>query len=218
MKKISFLILALALLLALTGCASSDQNSNTPTGNQDNNVQVNNPPENEEQDEDTASKILVAYFSATNNTAGIATEIAERLGADLYAITPADPYTAADLNYGDDNSRTSIEMNDPDSRPAIGGSAVENMADYDVVFLGYPIWWGQAPKIICTFIESYDFSGKTIVPFCTSGSSGIGSSATNLHSLADNATWLAGQRFSGSASHDSIVEWLNSLELTADAE
>ena len=158
-------------------------------------------------------KILVAYFSATNNTEGVANHIAAALGADTYEINPETPYTAEDLNYGNANSRTSQEMNDSASRPAISGS-VENMADYDVVFLGYPIWWGQAPKIISTFLESYDLSGKTIVPFCTSGSSGIGSSATNLHSLASSAIWLDGQRFSGSASRSTVESWVNGLGLT----
>ena len=97
--------------------------------------------------------------------------------------------------------------------PAISGG-VDNMEQYDVIFLGYPIWWGQAPKIISTFLESYDLSGKTIVPFCTSGSSGIGSSATNLHSLAGSATWLDGQRFSGSASRSTVESWVNGLGLT----
>lgn len=228
MKKVICLILALALLLALAGCADSGSNNAVQSNNQgsgsnvQNNVQAENPPpmgpENDNANENGQLKVLVAYFSATNNTAGIATEIAESLGADLYVITPEEPYTAADLDYGNDNSRTSLEMNDPDARPAIGGSSVENMADYDIVFLGYPIWWGQAPKIISAFLESYDFSGKTIVPFCTSGSSDIGSSSTNLQGLTSDAVWLAGRRFSSNAAHDSILEWLNSLELELSAE
>ncbi|MCM1578160.1 MAG: flavodoxin, partial [Ruminococcus sp.] len=117
------------------------------------------------------SKILVAYFSATNTTEGVAKRIADGLNADIYEIIPAEPYTSADLDYGDNNSRSTIEMNDPNSRPAISGS-VENMGQYDIIFIGYPIWWGDAPRIVSTFMESYDFSGKTIVPFCTSGGSG----------------------------------------------
>jgi flavodoxin len=161
---------------------------------------------------DTQTKVLVAYFSATNNTRPLAEYIADAAGADLYEITPAVPYTSADLNYNDSSSRTTIEMNDASSRPEISGS-VENMAEYDVVFIGYPIWWGQAPRNISTFLESYDLSGKTIIPFCTSGSSGIGSSATNLHSLAPNANWLAGQRFSSGTSRDTMANWLGSLGL-----
>jgi flavodoxin len=156
--------------------------------------------------------VLVAYFSATNNTRPLAEYIAEAAGAELYEITPAVPYTSADLNYNDSSTRATVEQNDASARPAISGS-VENMADYDVVFIGYPIWWGQAPRIISTFLESYDLSGKTIIPFCTSGSSGIGSSATNLHSLAPNANWLAGQRFSSGTSRDTMANWVNSLGL-----
>ncbi len=163
------------------------------------------------------SKILVAYFSATNTTEKIAGYIADGLPADLYEIDPAVPYTSADLNYSDADSRSSIEMNDPNARPAIS-TIIENMDQYDTVFLGYPIWWGQAPRIISTFLESYNFSGKKIIPFCTSGSSGIGLSATNLHSLASGAEWMQGQRFSGSASHDSVTEWVNSLGLVEKPE
>lgn len=157
-------------------------------------------------------KVLVAYFSATNNTAKVAAQIADATGAVLHQITPETPYTSNDLNYTDSATRATREQNDPAARPAISG-AVENMADYDVVFLGYPIWWGQAPKILYTFVESYDLAGKTVVPFCTSGSSPIGASATNLQKSASEAKWLSGSRFSGSASRDSIVSWLNGLDL-----
>ena len=157
-------------------------------------------------------KVLVAYFSATGNTEGIAQHIAGVTGGDLYEIVPETPYTSADLNYSNNDCRANQEQNDPAARPAIDGG-VENMADYDVIFLGYPIWWGQAPKIISTFLESYDLDGKTIVPFCTSGSSGIGSSATNLHTLASGADWLSGNRFGGSASRSDVERWVNGLEL-----
>ena len=158
------------------------------------------------------AKVLIAYFSATNNTEGIANHLDAILDADLYEITPETPYTAADLNYNTD-CRANREQNDASARPAISGS-VDNMEQYDVIFLGYPIWWGQAPKIISTFLESYDLSGKTIVPFCTSGSSGIGSSATNLHSQANGASWMDGQRFSGGASRSTVESWVNGLGLT----
>lgn len=162
------------------------------------------------------ARVLVAYFSATNTTKPLAEYIADSLDADLYEIVPQTPYTAADLNYGNSSSRTTVEMNDPNARPAISGS-VEDMAQYDIVFLGYPIWWGQAPRIVSTFLEGYDFSGKTIVPFCTSGSSGIGSSAQNLHSLANDANWLDGRRFSGGTSRNTMVDWVNSLGLDINA-
>ena len=163
------------------------------------------------------ARVLVAYFSATGNTENIAGHLETVLGADLYEIVPQEPYTSADLNYGSSNSRAEREINDPTARPAISGS-VDNMDDYDVVFLGYPIWWGQAPKIVYTFLESYDFESKTIVPFCTSASSGIGSSATNLHDLAPDANWLSGQRFSGSASLSAIGSWVDGLDLPATAD
>ncbi|MDE6530273.1 MAG: flavodoxin [Lachnospiraceae bacterium] len=162
-------------------------------------------------------KILVVYFSATNTTEGVAEIIADSLSADIYEIVPEQPYTDADLDYNDDNSRSTIEMNDSSARPAISGS-VENMEQYSIVFIGYPIWWGQAPKIVSTFMESYDFTGKTIVPFCTSGSSGVGSSATNLEELTDGAIWLSGTRLDGGSSHETIVEWVNGLGLDIEAE
>ena len=165
-----------------------------------------------EDPEEQGTKVLVAYFSATNTTQGIAEHIANGLNADIYEIVPEEPYTDADLNYNDNNSRTTIEMNDPDARPAIIGS-VEDMEQYDIVFIGYPIWWGEAPRIVSTFVESYDFSGKTIVPFCTSGGSGVGSSATNLEQLTDGADWLPGKRLNGSDSQDTVMEWVNGLGL-----
>lgn len=158
-------------------------------------------------------KVLIAYFSATNNTESIANHLDAILDADLYEIVPEQPYTGADLNYNDADCRANREQNDAGARPAISGS-VDNMEQYDLIFLGYPIWWGQAPKIISTFLESYDLAGKTIVPFCNSGSSDIGSSAANLHSLASSATWQNGQRFSGGASRSAVETWVNGLGLT----
>ena len=157
------------------------------------------------------NRVLIAYFSATNNTESIANHLKAILDADIYEIVPETPYTSADLNYNTD-CRANREQNDSSARPAISGN-VDAMEQYDVIFLGYPIWWGQAPKIISTFLESYDFSGKTIVPFCTSGSSGIGSSATNLHSLASTAIWMDGQRFGGSASRSTVETWVTGLNL-----
>lgn len=169
------------------------------------------------QKADEGGKALVAYFSATGNTEGVAKHIADATGATLYEIKPETPYTSADLNYSDSFTRATREQNDASARPAISGS-VENMADYDVVFLGYPIWWGQAPKILYTFVESYSFDGKTVIPFCTSDSNGIGSSATNLQKSASGADWLAGNRFSGGASRDSVVSWVNGLGLEIEAK
>lgn len=160
------------------------------------------------------TSVLIAYFSNTGNTQTVAEHLDSILDADLYEIVPEVPYTSADLNYNDSSSRVSLEHADAATRPAISGS-VENMEDYNVIFLGYPIWWGDAPSIISTFLESYDFSGKTIVPFCTSSSSGLGSSATNLHSLSSNSTiWLEGIRFGGNASQAAVESWVEGLNLT----
>ena len=156
--------------------------------------------------------VLVAYFSATGNTENIAEHLVSILDADLYEIVPQVPYTSEDLNYSNDDCRANQEQNDPTARPAISGS-VENMEDYEVIFLGYPIWWGDAPKIISTFLETYDFDGKTIVPFCTSGSSSIGGSVSDLEALTSGAAWLDGQRFSGSASQETVSQWVDSLGL-----
>jgi len=159
------------------------------------------------------TKILVAYFSCTGNTRSTAQQITNTLKADIHEIKPETPYTSADLNWRDNSSRSSMENSAPSSRPAISGS-IENIGQYDIIFLGYPIWWGQAPRIILTFLESYDFSGKTIVPFCTSGSSGVGSSAENLHKLcSDNTKWISGSRLNSNTSHSAVVTWINGLEL-----
>ena len=156
--------------------------------------------------------VLVAYFSATGNTENIAEHLVSILDADLYEIVPEEPYTSEDLDYSNSDCRANREQNDPTARPAISGG-VEDLEDYEVVFLGYPIWWGDAPKIISTFLETYDFDGKTIVPFCTSGSSSIGGSVSDLEALTDGATWLEGQRFSGSASQETVAQWVGSLDL-----
>ncbi len=158
-------------------------------------------------------KVLVAYFSATGTTKKLAEYAAEVTGADLYEIVPAEPYSDADLDWNDKNSRTSIEMNHDSVRPAINGS-VSDMESYTIVFIGYPIWWGDAPHIIDTFMGSYDFSGKTIVPFCTSGSSGIGSSAEELHDYTDESvTWLDGERLKSGSSKEDIASWISGLSL-----
>ncbi len=155
-------------------------------------------------------KVLVAYFSCSNNTKGVAESINSQVNNSyLYRITPAVPYTNADLNYNSD-CRANREQNDPTARPAISGS-VDNIEQYDVIFIGYPIWWGQAPKIIYTFFESYDydFDGVTIIPFCTSGSSGISSSATNLHNLAPKANWKSGARIGIGGNVSSLISQMN---------
>lgn len=160
---------------------------------------------------------LVVYFSATGTTRSIANHIAAELGADMHEITPKDDYTAADLNYNDPNSRVSREHNDASSRPEIAGAPL-SASGYDIIFLGYPIWWGDAPPIIKSFLAQTDLSGKTIIPFCTSASSGIGQSDANLHTLAGSAQWRRGQRFAANASQDTVKQWLNGLQLLPAAE
>lgn len=166
------------------------------------------PPVTPEPGGAEQGKSLIVYFSCTDTTKKIAEYMQEITGADIYRIEPEVPYTAEDLNYGDASTRATKEQNDSSARPAIAGK-VENMAQYQNVVIAYPIWWGQAPRIISTFLESYDFSGKTIVPVCTSHSSGIGSSATNLHALTDGSvTWLEGRRFSSTSTKEEVAQWL----------
>lgn len=152
------------------------------------------------------SKKLVAYFSASGTTAKVAKKMAEAIGADLFEIKPEKPYTGADLNWQNKNSRSSVEMNDRSSRPAIAVKAAD-MPQYDVVFVGFPVWWYREPSIIDTFMESYDFAGKTVIPFATSGGSGLGDSAANMQKLAKGAKVVNGKRFSGSASAEELKAW-----------
>lgn len=159
---------------------------------------------------DTNGKMLVAYFSATGTTRGVAEKIASVTGGNLYEIVPVQPYTDEDLDYSNGKSRTTVEQNDKSVRPEVSG-AVDNWDSYSTVYLGYPIWWGEEPRILNTFVESYSFDGRTVIPFCTSGGSGIGQSGKNLESEAASGTWLLGERFSGSTSEEDIQSWISSL-------
>ncbi len=229
MKKKLSILLTLALMFTLAACGSTaGQGSTGSDPAPETSVPASSAPGTPPADppEDTApteeqtpegtgdggKKTLIAYFSATNTTEGIANHLDAILDADLYEIVPETPYTSDDLNYNDPNSRSSQEMDDPDARPAISGG-VDNMEQYDVIFLGYPIWWGEAPRIVNTFLESYDLSGKTIAPFCTSASSPLGSSAKNLQELTDGVTWLEGRRFGGGASASDVQSWVDGLNL-----
>ena len=182
MKKfLGLLLVVIMAVFGLAACTNGNPNDN------------NDKDGNNGETGETSSNILIAYFSCTNTTEAIAKHIQTETKGALYEIIPQVPYTEDELKYYTD-CRADREQADSTARPAINGG-VENISEYDVVFLGYPIWHGQAPKIIYTFLESYDFSGKTIVPFCTSASSPIGSSDANLHSLASSAKWLSGKRF-----------------------
>ena len=199
MKKRLFMLLALTMAASLAACgagASGEPQESQPGNSSSSASQPLTPAEpdtmpdsSQEPSKGNANSTLVAYFSATGNTEEIAQHLQTILGASLYEIIPAKPYSDDDLDYNASDCRANQEQNDPSVRPAIDGS-VENMDSYDVILLGYPIWWGEAPRIISTFLESYDFTGKTIVPFCTSGSSGIGGSAEHLTVLAADATTL----------------------------
>lgn len=211
MKKGFRLLLVLAMLLSLMGCA--DTGETIPIGGSEPETTDNGadtlPPS------DASGKVLIAYFSCTHTTEKVAEQIRDITGGTLYPILPQDPYTEEDLKYYT-NGRAAREQADKNARPAIQGS-VTGMEDYDIVFLGYPIWHGQAPRILSTFLESYDFSHKTIVPFCTSQSSGIGNSDTDLHVLAPQAKWKDGKRFPANATQESIADWINNLNLRPSA-
>ena len=194
-------VLALALMLVLCACGADTAST---------------APEGDAESADTAAvqtaegKTMVVYFSATGTTKGVAEKIAAITGGDLYEIEAAQPYTEEDRNWHDDNSRTTHEQNDPSFRPEIG-SELPSLEGYDTVYLGFPIWWGQEPRILDTFVESCDFDGITVIPFCTSGSSGIGNSGKNLEANAGSGTWLSGERFGGGVSEDELRAWIGSL-------
>lgn len=203
----------LAMLLALMACA-------LPALGEE--AQLAQGPEAAEATEQaftpTNSNILVACFSATGNTWPLAEYAADYLNADLFRIEPEVPYTEEDLNYNDDNCRANQEMNDENARPALAAT-VENMDQYDTVIIGFPIWWGQAPRLIETFIEAHDLSGKTVLTFCTSGSSGYGQTGEILSALTDDTVnWIEGTRFSPGASADEIADWLTDLGMTPYVE
>ena len=156
-------------------------------------------------------KTLVAYFSASGQTAKLAKTLADVTGGDLFEIAPETAYTAADLDWMDKKSRSTIEMKDPKSRPAIAGK-VADMTQYDTVFVGFPVWWYQAPRIIETFLESYDFSGKTVIPFATSGGSGMGGTNKALAPSCKGARLVEGKVFRSSTSTDTLREWVKTLK------
>ena len=151
-------------------------------------------------------KVLIAYFSASGITKKVAENIAKATDADLFEIAPEIPYTDADLNWRDKNSRSTLEMKDKNCRPAMASKP--DVSPYDVILVGFPVWWYREPSIIDTFMESADFTGKTVVPFCTSGGSGLGDSAKNMQSLAPGAKVYNGKRFSTASSFDELKKWV----------
>ena len=167
--------------------------------------QVKNTPE------PTGNEVLVVYFSATGTTEGIAETIAEITKADIYEILAADEYSDADLNWNDRNSRSTIEQNDPNSRPEIGSDPI-NLEGYKKIFIGYPIWWQDASWVLDAFVEANDFTGKTVITFCTSQASGYGESGAHLAEKAGTGNWIDGINFFGTASDEEISAWLETLK------
>lgn len=168
--------------------------------------------------ESQASKTLVVYFSATGSTERIANMIAEETGADVFALEPVEPYTDADLNWTDADSRVSYEHEHPEAQNEVELSQIapENWDAYDTIYIGYPIWWGIAAWPVNQFVTGNDFAGKTVIPFCTSASSGLGESGALLAEAAGTGEWLQGQRFSSGAEENEVLEWVRSLSPSKD--
>ncbi len=237
MKKILIALFSMILLVSLVACGStgtgenangseSGNNASTaPESNGNGSSQTNTDASSNESSESTGEdssdsseptggKTLVVYYSATNNTEAIAGYIAEATGGDLFEITPTEPYTSDDLNWTNPDSRVSKEHDDESLRNVeLTTTTVENWEEYDTVFIGYPIWWGIAAWPTDTFVKANDFTGKTVIPFCTSSSSGLGQSGELLKAEANGGNWLDGQRFQSRASEDTVKEWVNGLGL-----
>lgn len=220
MKKVFSILMIIAVLFCFSACssslqASSGERSTTETSSRSTEQTSTAAQETQSTAETTPEpstpknepKALVAYFSCTGNTKSVAEKIVQLTDADLYEIVPAVPYTAEDLNYNNDSCRANREMDDPSARPAIGSNTVEISA-YDTVFIGYPIWWGTMPRIINTFLDTYDLSGKTVMPFCTSGSTGVSKSVSDIRAQEPAADVRDGLRASGS-SDSRIDEWIS---------
>lgn len=191
--------MAVMLVLAMTSCSGG----NSGASGDDQAAQQN-----------TDVRSIVVYFSCTGNTKAVAEEVAAQTGSELHEIVPEEPYTEEDLNYNNDNCRANIEMNDPESRPAISNT-IENFSEYDTIYIGYPIWWGSLPRIMNTFLDTYDFSGKTIVPFCTSGSSSISQSVSVIREAEPEAQIKKGLQISSAGADDSSYEvrkWLEEIK------
>lgn len=210
MKKIITLLLSALLIVGITACGSdeSQQPSDEPAQNE------SQQPADANGDSKDAGKVLVVYYSATGNSKEVATYIAEAAGGDLFAIEPKEPYTEADLNWTDDSSRVVYEHEHEDDREVeLVKDTVDNWDEYDTVFIGYPIWWGIAAWPVDGFVKANDFSGKTVIPFCTSTSSGIGESGALLAEMAGTGDWQEGQRFSSGVSAEDVKAWVEGLDL-----
>ena len=223
MKKIITSIAAL-MMFGLTACSgsaavtTSAQATTTAATTRAEETTAATQNETEASTEGTTAEetkagkdVLVVYFSATGTTKDVAEKIASITNSDLYEIKPDKPYSDADLNWNDKNSRSTKEQNDKKSRPEIASGTVD-LSGYKTVYIGYPIWWGEEPRILDTFVESYKFDGIKMIPFCTSASSGVGRSDKNLAERAGTGDWQKGKRFGAGASEDSIRSWIESLK------
>ena len=209
-KKAVSTILCMALVLCLVACGSesgSDKKENSKSSGESKKTESTSSG-----NADTGSKkVLVVFFSATGTTKSVAEKIAGITGGDIYEIKAAQEYTDDDLDWNDKKSRTTKEQNDSSARPEIGSDDILLDA-YDVIYIGYPIWWGEEPRIMDTFVEKYKFDGKTMIPFCTSSSSGMGRSGKNLEDNAGSGKWLEGKRFGSGASEDDVRDWIEGLQ------
>ena len=205
MKKIIAIIACILMMASLAACKSSAPAETTAAETE---AQTEAGSETEVE---AASDVLVAYFSATGTTKGVAEKIASVTGGDLYEILAAEPYSSDDLNYNDSSSRTTKEQNDKNVRPEIGSETI-SLEGYSTIYLGFPIWWGEEPRILDTFAESYSFEGITVIPFCTSGGSGIGRSGSNMEALAGSGSWLEGKRFDGGVSEEDLKTWIDGMK------
>lgn len=217
MKKLTALFLSLAMVLGLAACGSGTPSSGESgtldsSASQASNETSSSQPEISENTSPEAGKTLVVYFSATGNTEEAANAVAQLTGGDLFELEPADPYTDDDLDWTVEGSRVNVEHEDESLRNIeLVADTVDDWDSYDTVFIGYPIWWGIAAWPVNTFVEANDFTGKTVIPFCTSASSGLGQSGELLANLAGTGDWQEGQRFASSVSQEDVQEWLDSL-------
>ena len=224
LRKISSIICVLGLFVLFTACNAatsedlptvSDAASETAVSESEQETLGTTTNETEAETETTTTEgadTLVIVFSCTGTTKGVADKIVTITGADLYEITAAEPYTDEDRDWNNPDSRCSVEQNDVSARPEIGSEKI-SLEGYSVIYIGYPIWFGQEPRIMDTFVESYDFGTATVIPFCTSGSSDIGQSGTNLETLAGSGVWLEGKRFDGGVTEDELTTWIESLDI-----
>lgn len=220
MKKLTALLLSVVLALSLAACgsankpASSTTQPETPAPTEQPESSSTAPAESEPETQPETGKTLVIYYSASGNTARVAKDIAEAAGADLFEIVPTEVYTSEDLNWTNPDSRVSREHDDESLRDVpLTTTEVPDWDSYDTVFIGYPIWWGIAAWPVDTFVKNNDFTGKTVIPFATSSSSGMGQSSSLLADMAGTGEWQEGQRFSSGVSSDDVQSWVNGLGL-----